>query len=320
MISKLSRPLRTNNTRPQSSCILGSQLRLLGFGLILASFTSLTIAQSKIVVIPLAGDDLEPLANVVTVAKKRGEFTDPIAAMASIDDASPDNPYLLAIAPGVFELSGQLVIKNNVSIAGSGLSGSVSSDTSDSSAALVVGTESTTILMQDLTIVNDQDSGANVTGLWVGERRLARLSNVQIMAQGLNNVTGISGSRIEMRGSSSFATSSGGSAVGVQVRKAPNFPVNYARIYDSGIGASAPDANTRSLTIDDGTNVSIYGSRLSSSSVVLDASGAGDILISHSSISASIASSRATCSFVFHYDGLEVSGSALLDDCTRDEP
>ncbi len=94
-----------------------------GFGCLLVvcmAFFGLAHAHNKVVVIPMAGDDLEPLKNIVTVAKKNGDFTDPVAAMASISDASSANPYLMVIAPGVYNLTQSLVTKPFVDIAGSG--------------------------------------------------------------------------------------------------------------------------------------------------------------------------------------------------------
>jgi len=79
------------------------------------------VAQNKVVVIPMAGDDLKPLANIITVAKENGDFSDPIAAMNSITDASETNPYLVVIAPGDYDLgTGFIDIKSFVRLAGSG--------------------------------------------------------------------------------------------------------------------------------------------------------------------------------------------------------
>ena len=60
------------------------------------------------------------LKNVVTVAKGKGQFTDPVAAVNSISDASVDNPYLVVIGPGVYTLTQTLVMKEYVDIEGSG--------------------------------------------------------------------------------------------------------------------------------------------------------------------------------------------------------
>lgn len=61
--------------------------------------------------------------NVVVVATDgTGDFTDPVAALNSIVDASADKPYLLKINPGVYTLdsSSRLYLKSYVDIEGSG--------------------------------------------------------------------------------------------------------------------------------------------------------------------------------------------------------
>ena len=62
----------------------------LGMLLLLTPLT--VLAQTKVVVIPLFGDDAKPLKNIVTVAKANGNFADPVAAVNSIKDASVSNP------------------------------------------------------------------------------------------------------------------------------------------------------------------------------------------------------------------------------------
>lgn len=75
---------------------------------------------AQVVVIPLFGDDIKPLKNIITVAKQNGDFTDPIAAVNSITDASGSNQYLVVIAPGTYHLTSTLVMKEYVDVAGSG--------------------------------------------------------------------------------------------------------------------------------------------------------------------------------------------------------
>lgn len=125
------------------------------------------LAQNKVVVIPIAGDDLKPLENIVSVATSGGDFTSPVTAVNSITDASASNPYLIVIAPGIYDIgSDQLVMKEYVSIAGSGQSISVirgqrdkGSGGSATLGALLVGASNTEL--RDLTIENL--NGANST-------------------------------------------------------------------------------------------------------------------------------------------------------------
>ena len=62
----------------------------------------------------------KPLQNIVTVAKANGMFTDPVAAVNSITDASETNPYLVVIGPGVYIVTAPVVMKPWVDITGSG--------------------------------------------------------------------------------------------------------------------------------------------------------------------------------------------------------
>lgn len=95
---------------------MGVRLSLLG---LLFFGSNVVLSQNKVVVIPMF-DEVKPLANVITVSTKNGDFTDPIAAMASINNASIDNPYLVIIGPGTYTLGSPLIIKAYVSVTGSG--------------------------------------------------------------------------------------------------------------------------------------------------------------------------------------------------------
>lgn len=60
-------------------------------------------------------------ANLVTVAKTGGNFSSPIAAIASITNASATNRYLVKINPGTYNLgTSALVMKQFVDVEGSG--------------------------------------------------------------------------------------------------------------------------------------------------------------------------------------------------------
>ncbi len=59
--------------------------------------------------------------NVIFVAPEGGDFTSPVAAVSAITDASEDNPYLVKILPGVYDIgSCCVVMKPYVDIEGSG--------------------------------------------------------------------------------------------------------------------------------------------------------------------------------------------------------
>lgn len=99
----------------------------------------------------------EIINNVVIVSKSDGEFSDPVAAVKSIKDAAPDNPYYIVLSPGEFVIAETLVIKPFVNIVGSGramtkLTGAISSEFPEASSAIISGTHYS--ILQDLTIEN----------------------------------------------------------------------------------------------------------------------------------------------------------------------
>ncbi len=147
------------------------------------------IAQNKVVVIPMAGDDLKPLANVITVAKQNGDFADPITAMASITDASQSNPYLVVIAPGVYDIgSNAFNVKSFVSVAGSGPKITVleSSRTSATSGAISLSDDSS---IQDLSLNVTGTSSASQTAFGgIGHDRVV-IRNLHILMDNANAAT-----------------------------------------------------------------------------------------------------------------------------------
>lgn len=59
--------------------------------------------------------------NLVVVAKDGGDFANPMNAINSITDASAENPYLVLIMPGIYDMGGSVLItKPFVDIKGSG--------------------------------------------------------------------------------------------------------------------------------------------------------------------------------------------------------
>jgi hypothetical protein len=129
------------------------------------------MAADKVVVIPLLSHQSKPIKNVVTVAKSGGDFTDPVAAMASITDASETNPYLVIIGPGIYAISRSLQVPGYVTIIGSGfeattLTGYVSHD-QDYIACALVNLEGPSSSLTDL-FVQNRGGGKRSVGVFVG--------------------------------------------------------------------------------------------------------------------------------------------------------
>jgi len=148
-------------------------------------------AADKVVVIPLFGHG-KPLKNIVTVAKANGMFTDPVAAVNSITDASADNPYLVVIGPGVYTLTHTLVMKPWVDITGSGenvtrLVGAISGGSADVNSAIVSGV--TDAVMTELTVENNGGGNYSIAifnyGAFSGNVRLRQIT--AISSGGLSN-------------------------------------------------------------------------------------------------------------------------------------
>ena len=125
-------------------------------------------AADRVVVIPLMSHQSKPLKNVVTVAKKNGDFTDPVAAMNSITDAAADNPYLIVIAPGVYTLTETLAMKPHVSITGSGedvtiLTGTIGSQEPENAAIINL---TNYVSLSNLSVHNTGNVGSKVVGIY----------------------------------------------------------------------------------------------------------------------------------------------------------
>jgi hypothetical protein len=162
---------------------------LLLAGLVCFCVSSAAQAADKVVVIPMAS--AKPLQNVVTVAKAYGNFTDPVAAVNSITDASATNPYLVLIAPGTYTLTTTLVMKPYVDISGSGenitkLTGAIS-NTNEVTSAIIKGANHATLsnLSINNTGGNSYSTGIYTTGLDFS----ARLQHVLVTVSGGSDST-----------------------------------------------------------------------------------------------------------------------------------
>lgn len=104
-------------------------------------------------------------ANVIVVAKSGGDFADPVAAIASIANASSANPYLVKIMPGVYNITSPLIMKDFVDIEGS--EETVTKLQSSNIDYVVYGSNNAEI--RQLTIDNDRAGTGNQTniGIWL---------------------------------------------------------------------------------------------------------------------------------------------------------
>lgn len=123
-------------------------------------------------------------ANVVTVAKSGGDFTDPSAAMASITDASAANPYLLKIMPGLYDLASPVRLKEHVDVEGSGQNTTILSWVSDGSWAGVITSSGVNAAeVRDVTLRVPSASAGNLAlGVVVGDGS-PRLTRVTVEVQ-----------------------------------------------------------------------------------------------------------------------------------------
>jgi hypothetical protein len=177
-----------------------------------------------------AGDDLmmmitpalsgnRPLRNVITVAKGNGKFTDPVAALNPITDASATNPYLVVIGPGVYTVYDMLFMKPYVDIVGSGenmtkITGAISGQTLGTS-TIVRGSNNSAL--SSLTVENTGGSGTAIA-LYNGNAS-PRVTNVTaIVSGGPGQRIGVynnNGSSTVMTDVTATASGSGGNNYGV---------------------------------------------------------------------------------------------------------
>ena len=124
--------------------------------------------------------------NVVVVAKSGGDYTTIQAAVDSIIDASDINPYLVWVAPGVYNET--VTLKSHVHLQGAGQEVAIiSSAVGDSSpiptqATLVLASDSS---VRDLTVENMGSDDFNVAILATGGIPNVVLADITVRAQGV---------------------------------------------------------------------------------------------------------------------------------------
>lgn len=229
-------------------------------------FGGVTNAQagSKLLLVPISGDNAKPLNNIVTVAKANGDYTDPIQALASITDASEGNRYVLIIGPGDYLLSQPLVMKSNVNIVGSGkaltrLVGSFSGGNDDTEAVVVLADDSR---LQGLAIQNNGGSGAICIGIAsgaFGQHISTEVSDVDIAVQGCNSTRGINSIFSKLKINRVSITASGQiTSTGLTSINSEVF-ISELQIYASGTNINRGITNTTGSLIIADSNIRAFG-------------------------------------------------------------
>ena len=184
-----------------------------------------TLAHNQVVVVPLGSSQQIDLNNIITVAKTGGDFNRVEDAVDSIDDASPDNPYLVYIAPGEYRLRRTLQMKSFVRVVGSGssitiLNGRLISETTSgclNGIAVVLGGGSG---LSDVSIRNTGSAGETRVGVCDPDTFVSgvNLDRVRIdVRSGTSNYGVISRSGALVRNSSivTLGRSGGNESIGV---------------------------------------------------------------------------------------------------------
>ena len=173
-----------------------------------------------------AGADLTQLQNEVTVSASGADFTNPVAAMNSIVDASAANPYVVRIGPGVYNLGAtRLVMKPFIDIIGAGQERTIINGTGSATASEGVIHGANNAALRDMTVNNSGGTSAAVAiyNLFVAPR----IERVTASASGgLTNNYGI----INISTASPIMTqvttsASGGSSSNIGVYNSSSSPV-----------------------------------------------------------------------------------------------
>ena len=231
------------------------------------------------------GADAPRPANIVWVAKSGGAFTDPVTAINTVS-AATSAPFLIYIAPGVYNLSQPLVMRPNVDIRGSGqnvtrLSRAASAVDTSGSAAVVVG--SSHAELRDLTIENIGGTQTYSLGM-LNDAASPSLSGVSIEVRGNSFVKfGIfnTDSSAPVISSSSITVTQGGTQYG---------------LHNDALAATS--------------TAMISNSRISASDFSVNASGSGsfETYISNSILNG-VVGGNPKCAFVFMEDGSTLNGN-----------
>ena len=163
---------------------------------------NLAVTSGKIASEAVTPDKISFYRNVIIVAPTGGDFTSPVAALASITNASESNPYMVKLMPGTYNIGGDSVImKSHVVLEGSGemitfIGGTVSTSLNgipdDPRPLYGVVTMADESQVQFLTVINSgAAAGSKCVAAILARDTDATITHVRAMANGTNCNVGI---------------------------------------------------------------------------------------------------------------------------------
>ncbi|MGE5894980.1 MAG: hypothetical protein ACM34I_13075 [bacterium] len=159
-------------------------------------------------------------ANVIVVAKSGGDFTDPVAALNSISDASETNPYLVKVLPGIYTISGAPVqMKPYVDLEGSGVNVTkIVGILNVTGTGIVAGAGYSEI--RSLTVEYRNTGQYEAVAIWVKQGFQSRITNVTAIASGTSTQQNIAiyneGYGALIQNTKAIASGSGVHNIGIQ--------------------------------------------------------------------------------------------------------
>lgn len=116
------------------------------------------------------------LGNVITVADSGGDFSTIAAALNSITTSSPGNPYLVRVAPGIYD--GIVTLRDNVTVEGAGPGVTVLTNIGEDT--VVLASEVTGAALRSLSVVSTGEAAIRPIDLLFSE---VEVSDVHVIAQ-----------------------------------------------------------------------------------------------------------------------------------------
>ena len=183
----------TIQSRVGGTCDPGSSIRLVNQDGTVACETDDDTTYSAGTGLALDGTEFaaqgSPYANALVVAKSGGDYSSVQAAVDSVDEASSSNPYLIWVAPGVYNES--VTMKPHVHVQGAGQDATVISSTATSgdwppTTGTLVLTDH--VSLRDLSVSNLGTGTRNVALIGTEGTSETVVTDVTVRAQGEGNI------------------------------------------------------------------------------------------------------------------------------------